>query len=689
MASRPKAISASHSQQYYYDKDVIHDHNSQWLGKGAEREGLSGEVAQSDLARIAFGFDKEGNPQFANKHQDSAFIDIPLNAPKEFSLLATVDKDLDGAMDRAMAKTASWLDENYAKCRVTENGKTKVQDGDGLIIASFKHGTSRENDPNTHAHLLVANQTKADNGKMYSLDARDIYKDQQLITATFTSFLAQETKELGYGITPKGNSFSIDEVPKDLCDLFSKRSTQIKALDSEYRERYPQITPGKRHDMAVRGSRHAKNPDLNKNELLQGWKEQASILGYALDQTLVDKAKSVEKTVSELTPADHVCVSAIIQTIDKPVVAKSALLCGALEVGRGDTNISDVVNATKELTKSGELVKCSNDGLTTKQTFKQNPSVEKSFSKSKNNSWGKKYQPVQYQPAKHKDEPLWVNPETKAVHFEPQKHSIKRTQYNRRTKTTNVVKQVIGGKNHGDVITTRLTGKGIERQSVGTTKKQDGTIVKSFETTRRSGAIQSKEKVEFFKMADGSKAKAVSESFFSGTKASGKTTMFYENGKIETRTWSGSVGVFNKQLTIDKNEKTVSMDVKKAYQEVNSKSQRTFNAVASALMNSAEVIGKTVSNALGLIKSGFCGSISVQSISDGKNTTHVVSKNHEPQGELKLPKGFEPKLDIKQVQEKPAPRLVKDKMANIEKQVEKVPQKQKEREKDKSQGMSL
>ena len=688
MACRPKCTSAGHSQNYYYDKDCMHEHNSQWLGRGAEREGLSGEVQQADLARIAYGFDKDNNPQFKNSHQDSAFVDIPMNAPKDVSVLLVVDPQLNSAMDKAIQQTAQWLDENYSKCRVTENGKTSVQEGDGLIIASFKHGTSRANDPNEHCHLLIANQTKADNGKMYSLDSRDIFRDQQLVTATFTSFLAQNVKDLGYSVTPKGNSFSIDGVPQELTDLFSKRTDQLKKLDKEYAEKYPDMNPAKRHDLAVRGSRHSKQqPD--KRDLVNSWKEQASALGFRLDNSLVESVKAVERIQSELTPIDHVCISAAIQTMDKPVIARSALLCGALEVGRGESNVNEIVQATKDLTKAGELVATKNDGITTKQNYKRNPEVAKSYKKSSNQTWGKKYSPVEYHPAQHKDNPMWVNPITKQVHFEPRRHDILKSKYSRLTKSTTKVKQTVGGKNHGDVTTTRISGRGIESKAQSTTRKHDGTVVKGHEVIRRSGGIMTKDKTEYFRMADGSKAKCVSESFFAGSKAMGKSTMYYQDGKIEVSTWKGVVGVFDKKLKIEHSEKTITNDNKRTLLELNSRSQRTFNAVGNSLINSAEVIGETVNNMFGLVKAAVCGEIKIQQIQHHDGTKEqIVSKNHEPKGTVQLPKGFELKLDNKLSNKLPAPRQTKDKLAHIEKNMEqKQPPRQKEKTREK--GLSL
>lgn len=107
----------------------------------------------------------------------------------------------------------------------------------GLLYAHSRHATSRAGDPSPHYHVLVANVTEMldDKGGFKAPDT-SLWRDH-LHAATMVGHMAAARKalELGYVIEadpgPSGNlgHFRIAGVPKEVCDLHSKRAAEIDA----------------------------------------------------------------------------------------------------------------------------------------------------------------------------------------------------------------------------------------------------------------------------------------------------------------------------------------------------------------------------------------------------------------------------------------------------------------------------
>ena len=89
----------------------------------------------------------------------------------------------------------SYLDRHASVAR----RKGVVVNSEGLLVASYLHGTSRALDPHPHVHNVVANAIVDDEGGVRTLDARALYRHSPAAAALATAAVRWETRDLGLG----------------------------------------------------------------------------------------------------------------------------------------------------------------------------------------------------------------------------------------------------------------------------------------------------------------------------------------------------------------------------------------------------------------------------------------------------------------------------------------------------------
>ncbi len=94
--------------------------------------------------------------------------DVTMSAPKSVSLMALMggDERIVEAHDLAVRTTLGWIEKNTVLTRM-QDGTTgaMVHAGDQkTVVATFRHDTSRNLDPQLHTHSVIANMVQgADN----------------------------------------------------------------------------------------------------------------------------------------------------------------------------------------------------------------------------------------------------------------------------------------------------------------------------------------------------------------------------------------------------------------------------------------------------------------------------------------------------------------------------------------------
>jgi conjugative relaxase-like TrwC/TraI family protein len=210
--------------------------------------------------------------------------DVCVSAPKSVStLFALAEPDIartiHAAHERAVATAISYLDREVAHgLRGHQgDGQRAARIGtDGFVAAGFAHRTSRENDPQLHTHVVLANLLHGDDGKWTAVDSRALHRHATTASYIYQATLRSElTRDLGVAWTPVDKGIAeVRGVPTDLMREFSSRRTAIENYLSFSGRDDPAAS-----QHACLATRPAKQHEATDN-LREQWAARARRLGH-------------------------------------------------------------------------------------------------------------------------------------------------------------------------------------------------------------------------------------------------------------------------------------------------------------------------------------------------------------------------------------------------------------------------
>ncbi|MFP1130788.1 MobF family relaxase [Asticcacaulis sp. W401b] len=303
MVATISAIRSSGQAASYFESDDYYSEGgvspSEWQGEGAKALDLKGEVDRDRFKELLEGKLPDGTTLGTNKSdvlEHRPGWDLTLSAPKSVSVMALVagDERLVEAHAKAASVTMAFIEEFAAETRVRgKDGVEHVQTGN-LVIGSFLHQTSREEDPQLHTHNVILNMTQDEDGNWRSLESRPLYQIQKAAGEIYRQELAHRVAQLGYEIdVGKDSNFEIKGLSRDLLLAFSERSSQIeKHLEARGKDRASASAEEKQ--IAALDTREAKG-EIDRTGLVQGWRDKADELGFdqAKRQDLVHAAEQL------------------------------------------------------------------------------------------------------------------------------------------------------------------------------------------------------------------------------------------------------------------------------------------------------------------------------------------------------------------------------------------------------------
>lgn len=285
---------------YYTGAGEAH---GQWVGGGAERLDLTGQVNADDLRAVLAGL-RPGtggltpNGDTAHPHPRRVpGFDLTFKAPKSASVLYAVSDDprVQGAVieagEAAMRAALAWLEREAVRVQRgshnvaylarldpadREKAGPRREQTSGLVAASFRHRTSRAGDPYLHWHVLVANLAEGTDERWSSLVHPEIYRNAKAAGTLFQStFRAELTRTLGVEWRPGRHVPEIAGIPQAVIDAFSKRSAEAEAW---LQATGTPATPEARQ-AAVLATRRNK-PEQEHVRFDADWKAEATDLGW-------------------------------------------------------------------------------------------------------------------------------------------------------------------------------------------------------------------------------------------------------------------------------------------------------------------------------------------------------------------------------------------------------------------------
>lgn len=260
-----------------------------WLGSLAETLGIAGQEVTTEHALAAFDARNPltGDSLLGNRSRAQRKVmayDLTFSAPKSVSLAwAMTSNDaireaLRAAHDAAHADAIGYFERNVLRTRTRAGGSEKLN-ADAVLVASYRHRTSRAGDPNLHSHDVVYNFTQGEDGHWRTIDSPPIYNQSKTMGMIYHARLRAEiTERLGWRFGEVTTNGQAELVGFDRSQLaaFSKRRSEI--LDTA-RESIGGGITGKAYQVANLSTRSAK-PEEDPN-LYERWQQEAQEQGVS------------------------------------------------------------------------------------------------------------------------------------------------------------------------------------------------------------------------------------------------------------------------------------------------------------------------------------------------------------------------------------------------------------------------
>jgi len=327
----------SHEDNYYASGSL----ESRWLGEGAEKLGLKGEVANADMDAIRQGKLPDGTDlsrmvNGVNKHRSG--YDLTFSAPKSVSMMILIGGDtrLLDAWNRSVENGMKEV-EKLISARITDNGKTDTVLTGNMVAALYNHDTSRALDPQIHTHALVFNTTFAEekwralasDTRMKTGFGENLYALQVAIGNLVLQPFRQEAEKLGYETVAAGKNglWELKDVPVTLFSTRSQAISEAAGPDASKKSR----------DVAALDTRQAKDwadPDLLKAE----WRRRLTAEKFDIDNYIGQAQTRAELSGSAVGGTEG------IRATGQPGGASSA------QISESDVQkaVSDTISALSE-----------------------------------------------------------------------------------------------------------------------------------------------------------------------------------------------------------------------------------------------------------------------------------------------------------------------------------------------------
>lgn len=277
--------SSAHAKAYFKDElsksDYYVDNQElpgQINGRLAERIGIQGQVTKDLFYALCDNIHPvTGDSLTPRTHEERTVgYDINFHCPKSVSILHALVKDdhILTAFQKSVRETMKDMEKD-AKTRVRIDKRDYDRPTEELLWVEFTHQTARPvdgslPDPHLHAHCFVFNATwDAEENRIKAGQFRDIKRDMPYYQARFHKRLSDELIHLGYQVRQTKSSFEVKGVPKQVIDLFSKRTDEIGRMAKE-----KGITSAKELDELGARTRSKKQKGHSMEDLKAEWRRQ-------------------------------------------------------------------------------------------------------------------------------------------------------------------------------------------------------------------------------------------------------------------------------------------------------------------------------------------------------------------------------------------------------------------------------
>jgi len=318
------------AQDDYYSKEGA----GIWLGRGARRLGLDGEVDRTRFRALLEGRLPDGRSipatYDARKSAKRHGWDFTFSAPKSVSMQALIagDKAIIEAHDKAVREAIALM-EQHAVARRKARGVSHRERTGNLVAAAFQHELSRAKDPQLHTHVVVMNMTERGDGQWRALSNEELFKHTKLIGAAYRASLARELQLLGYEIrlTDKEGGFELAHISRLQVEAFSQRSRMIEeALENRGKSREDASTLEKQIITLATRPKKDRLTEPERRLLMEHWKEKSRAARINYDrgerspqnnprQPETAARESLDFAIAHLTERQSVMLDGMLMTV--------------------------------------------------------------------------------------------------------------------------------------------------------------------------------------------------------------------------------------------------------------------------------------------------------------------------------------------------------------------------------------
>jgi conjugative relaxase-like TrwC/TraI family protein len=334
----------------------------------AIREGCHPETGE--FLRPRHGADRT-NSDGSEQSKARSLYDLTFSAPKSVSVQALVggDERLVVAHDKAVREALAEA-ESHAATRVRLNGANDDRTTANFVVASYRHDTSRELDPQLHTPAVTANLTyDGVEGRWKALQASGMYERRAYLTEVYRNALAREVRGLGYEIEPRRDSkgrdrgFEIRGVSSELLERYSIRSEQRDAAIERFTAEHGRKPTDNEVAILVRETRADKLAEIATEKVRE--QQQARLAPNERHTLHHLHADSLERSHGVLH--EHLRAAESLQYAKEhlfernSVVRDHELMAEALRYGRGQIDPGQLRGALELEQARGGLLRAGNN----------------------------------------------------------------------------------------------------------------------------------------------------------------------------------------------------------------------------------------------------------------------------------------------------------------------------------------
>ncbi|AEK57678.1 putative TraI protein [Acidithiobacillus caldus SM-1] len=349
---------------------------SEWFGRGAEAQGLTGPVVAEDMIRALSGTVKHTGEDISTRGGQTAETrrmgeELTIAAPKSVSIMAVEDPRIVQAHQSAVRAAMKYVEQEMVHARIGKGGGKGNDFSGNLTAGLYVHEDARDSStgrvaPHLHTHAIISNMTQRADGKWVNLKLDWGHNNEKKMAAdaVYKAELAREVKALGYQIEKgKGADFEIAGITREQIEYFSPRSQDIKKEIGGERDA---VSPKERQaaQNKTKGHKSTLNNIDQRYEWRKEFREQNMDLHSLHDAALRREAAGVQG--SQIT-AEDALKSAIRHLSERDsVFSEQSLKAEALAAGLGDVS-PEGLDAAIEARAGGLVYAGEAEGLNDRQ----------------------------------------------------------------------------------------------------------------------------------------------------------------------------------------------------------------------------------------------------------------------------------------------------------------------------------